>query len=273
VAQDQRITTIVLGKGEHVVEALKDERGHVNNILCISSAMSIVGRPNVPKEQIVVLGGIYFAKGIQGNCHLQHLTLRQAKGCGVWGKSSFTVEDVLVEQCSGSGVYAYGTGGSIGGGVVGRCTNVEVRQCGDSGVVAHKGGSITLIGAKTTVHHNCTRKRAIDFGLAVYESSSSTIQLVSPLTKKQVAIDNGGGGNWGATRSGDVNQIKTIDGGDTNPSSTTIADTSSVVSVVAFKLLHVSSGHVLVSSGHVTMWKCVNVERVAWWPYKVLASH
>jgi hypothetical protein len=48
--------------------------------------------------------------------------------------------------------------------------------------------------------------------LTVCYSSSSTIQLVSPLTKELVAIDNGGGGNWGARIGGaDINQIKTID--------------------------------------------------------------
>ena len=123
---------------------------------------------------------------------------------GVVGMSSFTMEDVLVEQCGGHGVFAYGTG------VVGRCTNVEVRQCGWSGVLASNGASITLIGAKTTVHHNCTEGESDDYGLEVYGSSSSTIQLVSPLTKEQVSIDNGGGGNWGAEDGGDINQIKTM---------------------------------------------------------------
>ena len=41
-------------------------------------------------------------------------------------------------------------------------------------------------------------------------SPSSTIQLVSPLTKEQVSLDNGGGGNWGAGYKGDIHQIKTI---------------------------------------------------------------
>ena len=40
--------------------------------------------------------------------------------------------------------------------------------------------------------------------------ASSTIQLVSPLTKEQVALDNGGGGNWGAGHGADIHQIKTI---------------------------------------------------------------
>ena len=163
-----------------------------------------------------VVGGIWFKKGIQGNCHLQHLTLRQAKGHGVVGRSSFTMEDVLVEQCCRHGVFAYGTGG------VSRCTNVEVRQCGMSGVCASNGASITLIGAKTTVHHNCKDGNDGNYGLKVIDgaytwyglkeihSPFSTIQLVSPLTKEQVAIDNGGGGNWGATHGANINQIKTI---------------------------------------------------------------
>jgi hypothetical protein len=196
VKQDNRITTIVLGKGEHQIDG---------DYLKISSAMKIVGRPDVPKEKIVVVGGIYFKKGIQGNCHLQHLTLRQAKGFGVYGESSFTMDDVLVEQCGHSGVLA---GGAC---VVGRCTNVEVRRCGKGGVAAAWGASITLIGAKTTVHHNCTNGSSGNHGLQVYRSSFSTIQLVSPLTKEQVSINNGGGGNWGAWDGGDIHQIKTID--------------------------------------------------------------
>jgi hypothetical protein len=197
VKQDPRITTIILGKGDHQIDG---------RCLKISFAMRIVGRPDVPKEKIVVLGGIYFKKGIQGNCHLQHMTLRQAKRNGVVGSSSFTMDDVLVEQCGWSGVIAHGAG------VVVRCINVKVRHCELSGVSAQKGASVTLIGATTTVHHNCVIGESWSYGLTVWGSSSSTIQLVSPLTKEQVSIDNSGGGNWGADGGGaDINQIKTID--------------------------------------------------------------
>ena len=82
-------------------------------------------------------------------------------------------------------------------------------DCGGCGVVAEWVGSITLIGAKMTVHHNCTDGRSHDYGLYVYGSSSSTIQLVSPLSKEQVSTNNGGGGNWGASvGDADINQIK-----------------------------------------------------------------
>ena len=188
----RHLNKIVVGKGEHQI---------YSDDLRISSAMHIVGDPGVARKDIVIMGGIRFEKGIHLNCHLQHLTLRQAWN-GVEGRSSFTMEDVLVEQCGDIGVVASGTG------VVGRCTNVEVRQCGGSGVVAFLDASITLIGAKTTVQHNCTKGDSNDYGLVVW-SFSSTIQLVSPLTKEQVSIDNSGGGNWGAYDA-DLNQIKTI---------------------------------------------------------------
>ena len=200
---DDRLTTIVVGKGEHVVAVYETNYGSDSNVLKIASAMNIVGDPGVPKSEIVVVGGIWFKEGIPGNCHLQHLTLRQAKYTGVCGKSSFTMDDVLVEQCRWIGVCADGTG------VVGRCTDVEVRRCKYSGVFAYYGASITLIGAKTTVHHNCTNGNIDEHGLKVYDSVSSTIQLISPLTKEQVSLDNGGGGNWGANNA-DISQIKTI---------------------------------------------------------------
>jgi len=203
---------IVVGRGEHQIDG---------RYLKITSAMSIVGQPDVPNEKIVVVGGIAFEKGIEGNCHLQHLTLRQAKRSGVYGESSFTMKDVIVEQCGTTGVFAWGAG------VVGRCTNVKVRQCGESGVVASDGTSITLIGAKTTVHHNCTTGYHHACGLGV-DGPSSTIQLVSPLTKEIVSTDNGGGGNWGSEGGADIDQIKTIDAPASSSSSADVGETKSI---------------------------------------------
>ena len=187
--------TIVVGKGEHKIDG---------QFLDIYSPMNIVGDPGVPKSEIVIVGGILFVKGIPKNCHLQHLTLCKAKHKGVFGWSSFTMTDVLVKECEYDGVYASGDG------VVARCTNVEVRKCGRSGVVANHGASIALIGAKTMVQENSTKGEKDEYGLAVSGSSSSTIQLVSPLTKETVSLYNNGGRNWGAADGADINQIKTI---------------------------------------------------------------
>jgi hypothetical protein len=104
-----------------------------------------VGDPGVPKEEIVVMGSIHFKKGIQGNCHLQHMTIRQAKYIGVFGCHDPLLrwKMSLWNSCRTDGVWAFGTG------VIGRCTNVEV---------------IPLIGAKTTVHHNSTKETSDDYG-------------------------------------------------------------------------------------------------------------
>ena len=54
---DDRLTTIVVGQGEHHID------GHYVDI---ASAMRIVGDPGVPKEKIVVVGVLSSRKGFQG---------------------------------------------------------------------------------------------------------------------------------------------------------------------------------------------------------------
>jgi len=179
-------TTIVVGEGNHEVGYLE-----------IFSAVNIVGDPTVARKDITILGGILFAQNI-GVSHLQHLTIRSNE-IGVNGRSSFTMKDVLVDQC-GIGICADGI-------VVVECTDVEVRRCTQSGVLAYGGGSITMVG-KTKVTDNCTEGRD-EFGLKVY-SSSSTIQLVYPLTKELVSTNNRANrANWGAKYC-DVKRIKNI---------------------------------------------------------------
>lgn len=176
VNEDETKTTIVVGRGEYPID----------RFLNIFSAVNIVGDPRVPREEIVVLGGIRFRKRV-GLCHLQHLTLRRSYRNGVYAESSFTMEDVLVERCGGYGVFAYGADA--------RCTDVEVRQCGWSGVMGD-GASITLV--KTSVHDNCKRRRSRpyqDYDLKV--SNGSRILLVSPLNI----------GTIGAGYAGDIEQI------------------------------------------------------------------
>ena len=115
--EDDRLTTIVVGKGEHKIDG---DPVHV-----------------VSKEEIVVLGGISFESsihrfGIQGGykskCGLQNMTIRDAKQHGVIAGSLITMKDVIVEQCECTGVVAV----SIN--FFGKCTNVQVRQCGNWGL-------------------------------------------------------------------------------------------------------------------------------------------
>jgi len=198
IKNNAKLTTIVVGKGTHRVHGY---------YLLVNASMNIIGKPTVSPKDVVVRGGILVNKNIHGNVHLQNLTIRNVfqNGDGVLGESSFTMKDVVVEDCGRYGVVANGPL------TVGKCTNVDIRDCGSSGVVASDGGSVTLIGAKTKVHDNCS-KGYRGYGLSVGGSPLSTIQLVCPLTKETVSIGNGGGGNWGAPEggNGDIAQIKTI---------------------------------------------------------------
>lgn len=125
VAQDQRIGTIWVGKGLHKVESI---------CVNIQSAVNIVGRPGLERTDVVINGGFMIKPDIQGSVHFENMTIFQENYMGVWGQSSFTLTNVLVEKCGAFGVTASGEG------VFALCTDVEVRTCGMSGVVAAKGG-------------------------------------------------------------------------------------------------------------------------------------
>ena len=194
---DSTIHIIVIGKGKHRVE--KDGGGL--HYLHIDFPITIIGSGK--KKDVVILGGFVINnEESQDMVNLRNMTIRHSKkkGSGIVGKSSFQLEDVIVERCDGFGVVASGTFG------VAVCTNVEVRQCGYSGVYASYGGSITLSGLTTTVHHNSTKGDSKHFGLLVL-GALSEILLVHPLTKEIVATNNQGGGEWGASDEATLDQI------------------------------------------------------------------
>ena len=195
------MTTIVVGKGEHQIDG---------DYLVIASTMNIVGDPNVPKENIVVMGGIRFSKGIQENCHLQHLTLGQAKKSGVTGQSSFTMKDVIVEKAVEHGVRVQGkqTGYSSKQ-TIGRLANVEVRDCGYHGVYALDGARVTLMGPNMKVHNNCKKydydcstygqagKKCLTYGIFAepvyfnYWGQESRISFTKDVIREKNIFENG----------------------------------------------------------------------------------
>ena len=93
-----------------------------------------------------------------------------------------------VEDCQSHGVYAYYADIT--------CDDLQVIGCGGSGVYAEYTATITLSGQGTTIQGNGTNGDSYNYGLYT-SSSASTIYLVHPLTKEQISINNGGGGNWG----------------------------------------------------------------------------
>ena len=209
----KKITTIVLGRGEHAIPKNY-------TYLKIHSDMHIVGDPNVKKEDIVVIGGFQFGDKYQdrtqGRQHLQNLTIREANEHGVKGYCSFTMTDVLVENC-GSGVFVLGNGNK--GEVVVNCTNVEVRKCVGSGVSAKHKATVIFSGdpKKMKVHGNCTNRANDSYGVDAMESATSHqvvggfFELIFPLdfsmsmdngdrdlfSKFRAAEHNWGNFNWG----------------------------------------------------------------------------
>ena len=201
--QDRRITTVILGKGEHSIDKTTGAR-----LLFVYSPLNIIGSPECRPRDIIVSGGIRMYK----HCHLQNMHIRgslvstwlgREKG-GVVGYDTFTMKDVTVEYCGIHGIFAHGAHAA------GTCTNVVVRCCAHSGVFARSGGSVTLLGKHTSINNNCRGASRYEYGLKV-EGETSSIRLVSPLTKETATKFNRGGGNWGAERRGDVDQIKTIE--------------------------------------------------------------
>ena len=207
--EDPHVTIIFVGEGKH--RAKKDLKG--NHHFLIDFPINIIGSGD--KNLVLLLGGICLRENIQGNVHLQNVTIRHyqsvefspiVKGFGVYGRSPFTMEDVIVERCGQCGVWASGM-------CVATLINVEIRQCIESGLYASSGGSIVLSGERTRVHHNNTSGKSRHFGLLVRDATSN-IYFQHPLTKEIVATNNPrqerdadnrliagqvnlNGGNWG----------------------------------------------------------------------------
>ena len=90
--------------------------------------------------------------------------------------------------------------------------NCNVSLSKSSGLIVFNDGLMTIDGNGTTIHHNCTDRD--DYGKinGYYglrnRGSSSTIHLVSPLTKEMISTNNHRGKNYRG-------QIHTITNNDT----------------------------------------------------------
>ena len=71
--------------------------------------------------------------------------------------------------------------------------NCNVSHSKGSGLEVYYGGLMTIDGNATTIHHNGTRGSG--YGLYT-DGSSSSIHLVSPLTKEMISTNNHRGQNY-----------------------------------------------------------------------------
>ena len=136
----------------------------------------------------------------EGTVEIEDLTIKGAKknGLCVIGKDFYTcgmhviMRGCSIEDCQEVGVFANNADIS--------CDDLQVVGCGQSGVFARNNATITLSGQGTTIQGNVTNQAEGDcgyfYGLHTFNSDSSEIHLVHPLTKEQISTNNWGG-NWG----------------------------------------------------------------------------
>ena len=144
-------------------------------------------------------GGLHITgKKSNGVVVVNNLTICNEKGSGLWGRGGMDVimRRCTIENCKYYGVYAYKTHIT--------CEDIQVIGCGESGVYAGTGGLITMSGSNTSITQNNKGGDSDYYGLEAC-FSSSTIQLISPLTKESISTNNGLGHNWGG--SGTIKQI------------------------------------------------------------------
>ena len=133
-----------------------------------------------------------------GSVVIEDLSIQGGTGYGLRAHSGM---DLIVRRCKvekfeGCGVDAVNAHIS--------CEDVQVVGCVNCGVFANYGGTVKLSGETTRIEGNVTSGNCLHYGLIPYDSSSK-IQIVTPLTKDTISINNGGGGNWGGP--GTIQQV------------------------------------------------------------------
>jgi len=153
----------------------------------IDFPVTIIGES---KDRCTIIGGLRMEGKKEDDVNVKHLTISQSKEHGVHGERgmSFHLFHLNIEKSEGHGVLVFRT-------IRNTMSNCQVSHSKKSGVRVHD-GLITMNGSGTSIHNNVTGGYSDHYGLETF-SSSSSIHLVSPLTKERVSINNGGGANYG----------------------------------------------------------------------------
>jgi len=171
-------------------------------MVVIDFPLTIIGES---KDGCTIIGGLMMKGKKEDDVNIKHLTISQSKGCGVQGDEgmSFHLFHLKIEKSGRHGVFVSDTRRNT-------MSNCQVSHSIGSGVYMYRGGLITMNGSGTSIHNNVTSGNSRSYGLETYSSytSSSSIHLVSPLTKESVSINNGGGDNYGGN--GTIKTIKTM---------------------------------------------------------------
>jgi len=188
---------VKIANGTYVADSSFREDDEEVNYVHLDVAMTVIGED---RDDTIIEGGflIHGEEGTEDHVHMKSFTVRGSKRTGIRGYqgASFDLEDVLVEDCKTCGIVAYKNET--------KCKNVEIRNCGWSAVSASTNAKVIMEGRHTTVHGNCHNGigDALHHGLSTLDSTAE-IELIYPLTKELVAVDNvfHGNANWGGAGS------------------------------------------------------------------------
>jgi hypothetical protein len=163
-----------------IENGIHDEGG---NSVVINISISIVGES---REHCIVIGGFLMKGKQEDDINVSDLTLRDSNDYGLCGwRGSMHLDNVSVENSGDNGVVVDGTKRST-------MKNCNVSHSYGCGLLVRDGGLMTIDGNATTIHHNC----AGGYGSGLYAGPSSSIHLVSPLTKEMISTNNHGGQNY-----------------------------------------------------------------------------
>ena len=180
---------LFIDNGNHTIDIYKEyssARSYCNYVN-INIPISIIGES---REHCIVIGGLKVHGKKEDDVNVSDLTLLESKGPGVWGNygAILHLDNVSVENSGTDGVLVRGS----------KCNtmkNCNVSHSKWNGLLVEDGGSMTIDGNATTVHHNCTGGSSRTYGLHSNESSAS-FHLASSLTIETICKNNGGGGNY-----------------------------------------------------------------------------
>ena len=188
-------SVLFIEEGEHRDIALRD--GTQTHHITIQKPITIIGA-GCRKTTLFGFGMEIRGKKSEGIVEIHDLKIKEGDD-GLYADRGMNVimKGCTIEECGDHGVIALEADIT--------CDDLQVSESGGTGVYAGDDASITLSGHGTSIRGNVTKGLSYSYGLTAY-SSSSSIHLVPPLTKKQISKNNGGGGNWG----GVVRNIKQI---------------------------------------------------------------
>ena len=187
---------IHLYDGVHTISGSSGKGGSGSTAAAAAAAYVTFTHPmtisGAGKGKTFVKGGGFLILGRAGKkqFHILDMTITQTKEHGLKGQNglAFDCLNIHFDQCGQCGVFVEDTNG--------RLTNCQVTNCIESGIVSYSNSLVEIEGEETKIESNVKSQNVKEYGLSSLDSTSS-INILAPLTKELISTKNQGGGNCG----------------------------------------------------------------------------